>query len=598
MSKLNALRSASNLGDLARLLQFRPRALAYILYKQSAAAKYKTFEIPKRNGGTRVIKAPIDALKLLQQRLSILLQDCADEINGAKNRKDRISHGFKRRRSIITNARRHRNRRYVFNIDLEDFFPSINFGRVRGYFIRNRIFALDEDVATVIAQIACHENALPQGSPCSPAISNLIAHVLDMHLVRLAATVGCTYSRYADDLTFSTNKKLFPAEIAEQINSSAHLWVPGAQLKEVIEYSGFRINSAKTHMQYKTSRQEVTGLVVNNKINVRREYRHTVRAMVHSVLNTGSFEVDTTSRISSEENSEHPQGTLEQLHGMLGFIDSIDLYNRNNTAHLETSRRLSSEVMYRQFLIYKEFYAASAPVIICEGETDNIYLTHAIRSLAMQFPELAEVTSEGKLLLRVRLYKYPRSSTARIIGLRDGGSGSLAKFIATYRKDTDKFKAPGQKAPVIILYDNDAAASKIRSTIRENARVTVRPNDPFVHVVRNLYAVPTPLLGTSTESKIEDFFDTTVKATVVDGKTFNGSNDFDVARHYGKKVFAELVVRKRADSIDFDRFRPLLTNVESVIKFHATAVSGTPNAVVGSADSSTGIDLVAPSAAP
>ena len=102
-------------------------------------------------------------------------------------------------------------RRWVFNLDLEDFFPSINFGRVRGFLLKNRDFrAESEHRATVISQIACHENSLPQGSPCSPVISNLVAHLLDMRLVRLASSVGCTYSRYADDLTFSTNKKIFP----------------------------------------------------------------------------------------------------------------------------------------------------------------------------------------------------------------------------------------------------------------------------------------------------------------------------------------------------------------------------------------------------
>ena len=143
----------------------------------------------------------------MQKKLSVLLQDCLDEINTAKNLQNRVSHGFTRKRSIITNATLHRNRRYVLNLDLEDFFPSIHFGRVRGFLIKDRNFALHKDVATVIAQIACRENTLPQGSPCSPVISNLIAHVLDMHLVGLASKVGCTYSRYADDLTFSTNKK-------------------------------------------------------------------------------------------------------------------------------------------------------------------------------------------------------------------------------------------------------------------------------------------------------------------------------------------------------------------------------------------------------
>jgi RNA-directed DNA polymerase len=202
MTRLISLKSATTRADIASLLQFKAKFLSYILFKKADAGKYKTFEVPKRNDGKRTIHAPVEALKLMQKKLSVLLQDCIDEINTAKKLQDRVSHGFKRKRSIVTNARLHRNRRYVFNIDLEDFFPSINFGRVRGFFIKDKNFALQKDVATVIAQIACRDNCLPQGSPCSPVISNLVANVLDMHLVGLASEVGCTYSRYADDLTF------------------------------------------------------------------------------------------------------------------------------------------------------------------------------------------------------------------------------------------------------------------------------------------------------------------------------------------------------------------------------------------------------------
>jgi RNA-directed DNA polymerase len=233
MSKLAALKASTSLSDLAALLAFKPKALSYVLYKQPEANKYTVFLIPKRNGGERTIKAPVDALKLIQQRLSNLLQDCVDEVNTSKNRKDRTAHGFKRKRSIITNARQHRHRRYVFNLDLEDFFPSINFGRVRGFFIKTKDFELHPDVATVIAKIACHENSLPQGSPCSPVISNLVAHLLDMRLVSLASAAGCTYSRYADDLTFSTNKKNFPADVAAPTGTegdAAHQWLPGKKL--------------------------------------------------------------------------------------------------------------------------------------------------------------------------------------------------------------------------------------------------------------------------------------------------------------------------------------------------------------------------------
>jgi hypothetical protein len=185
--------------------------------------------------------------------------------------------------------------------------------------------------------------------------------------------------------------------------------MPGAELQRLITHSGFRINAAKTHMQYRTSRQEVTGLVVNKKINVRHEYRHTVRAMVHRLLTKRSFEAYAPAKNAGGVTIEKREGTVNQLHGMLGFIDSIDLYNKKNAAESKDPVRLSSkEWMYRQFLIYRNFFAAEAPVVLCEGETDNVYLTHAIRSLAADYPDLAAISPEGKISLKVRLYKYPK----------------------------------------------------------------------------------------------------------------------------------------------------------------------------------------------
>ena len=198
MIRLNLLKAATTLHQFAAILGFKPGWLTYILYVQAPAAKYKTFEVPKKTGGVRRICAPTDDLKLLQRRLADLLQDCVEEINKAQGKSDdgpkpdKISHGFRRRRSIVTNAQRHRHRCYVFNADIADFFGSINFGRVRGFFISDKNFQLNPKVATLIAQIACFENSLPQGSPCSPVISNLIGHILDIHLVKLASAAGCT----------------------------------------------------------------------------------------------------------------------------------------------------------------------------------------------------------------------------------------------------------------------------------------------------------------------------------------------------------------------------------------------------------------------
>ncbi len=182
------------------------------------------------------------------------------------------------------------------NVDVENFFGAINFGRVRGFFIKNRHFELAPRVATILAQIACHNNALPQGSPCSPVLSNLIGHVLDIRLAALAHRVGCSYSRYADDLTFSTSKLIFPLEVAQRVEGTEHGWRAGADLESIILRSGFVINAGKTRMQYAGSRQDVTGLIVNSRVNTRAEYRRRARAMVHRLLKTGKFHVKRTGR--------------------------------------------------------------------------------------------------------------------------------------------------------------------------------------------------------------------------------------------------------------------------------------------------------------
>lgn len=576
MTQLAVLKSAKSLHDVADLLGFKAAALSFILYKKNGASKYKQFDIPKRHGGTRQICAPMPELKLLQRRLSDLLQNCVEEINAINSQDDQISHGFKRKRSIITNAKEHRNRKYVFNVDLTDFFGSINFGRVRGFLMKDKNFSLHADVATVLAQIACYENALPQGSPCSPVISNLIGHVLDIHLVRLASQNGCTYSRYADDLTFSTNKPDFPARIAKPTAGDEHQWSPGNELARLVKKCGFEMNPLKTRMQFRDSRQEVTGLIVNRKVNIRSEYRHTVRAMVHSLLTKGSFEfVQKVAGTKGIATLNKIAGTTNQLHGMLGFIDGVDLYSRKLNPKGKVSRDQSSltskESMYRRFLLFKEFYAAPAPVIVCEGKTDNVYILHAIRSLAATYPQLATTNTDGTIKLNVRIYKYSNTSTGRILGI-NGGTPDLSRFMRQYDREIKKFKAPGARQPVVLLVDNDAGTKgngKVYNTVQDITKTRPIGTEPFVHVTGNLYLVATPLKPGATESRIEDFFDAAIKSTIVGKKQFDPLNDFDTDTCYGKHVFAQKVVRVHADKIDFSEFKTILSNVVSVIDAHA-----------------------------
>jgi len=202
MSYLKALQLITTKKDLAALLGVKASFLTYTLYLLKPNTQYTQFKIPKKNGGERIINAPNGKLKTLQSNLSNLLLNCIDEINEKKFPKSEVlkpskdqvkysqilkvkissaeikqqpslSHGFVRNRSIITNAMMHLGKKNVLNINLKNFFDSFNFGRVRGFFIKNENFKLDPKIATVISQIACYDNKLPQGSPCSPAILNL-----------------------------------------------------------------------------------------------------------------------------------------------------------------------------------------------------------------------------------------------------------------------------------------------------------------------------------------------------------------------------------------------------------------------------------------
>lgn len=576
MSQLKLLQGATDIYGVAGLLGFQPSMLAYILYKVQPTAKYVTFDIPKRTGGKRSIAAPIAQLKLAQSRLSDLLQNCVEEIATTSGRVDHSSHGFTRERSIATNARMHRHRRWVFNTDIQDFFGSINFGRVWAFFQKNRDFALQPRVATAIAQLACHQNALPQGSPCSPVISNLIGHILDIRLIRLAQIHGCTYSRYADDLTFSTNKPQFPLAIAMPF--TPNLWVAGGDLTQIVGKSGFALNSIKTRMQYRNSRQEVTGLVVNKKVNVRAEYRHNVRAMVHRLLNTGAYEI-TKKSIDASGNVivARGPGDLNQLHGMLGFIDGVDLLNKRLPKGPGAARESlsSKEETYGRFLLYKDFYAAKLPVLLCEGATDNIYLLHAIRQMAKQNPDLAEVDPAGKISLKLRLFKYTKSGTGRILGIR-GGAGDLKNWMARYERAMREFKAPGKQSPVIVIIDSDDAAKGIWSFVQSITKQKPTPSDPYTHVRGNLYVVPVPLPPGESSAAIESGFDAAALAIKVDGKMFCADKTFDEKLYFGKMVFAHKVVTPNADTINFKGFTQLLTNISKAIADHKKRYPPTP----------------------
>lgn len=273
--------------DLLRLIniineqQFEkvsPLKLSYIHYHAyKNQAKYKMFRIPKKSGAKREIIAPNKGLKNIQKALNIILQSIY---------KPHISaHGFINNRSVITNAKKHVNKHYVYNIDLENFFPSIHQARIWKR-LQSPPFNMPQKLANLVSALTCYQyeqgqtkqtsgvnkvqNFLPQGASTSPVISNIICERLDKRLIGVAKRFNLTYTRYADDITFSSDHNVY------QKNSPFI-----EELKSVIRDEHFTINSSKTRLQKKETKQVVTGLVVNNKINVPRGYVKKLRMLIH-----------------------------------------------------------------------------------------------------------------------------------------------------------------------------------------------------------------------------------------------------------------------------------------------------------------------------
>jgi RNA-directed DNA polymerase len=262
------------------------------------------------------------------------------------------------------------------------------------------------------------------------------------------------------------------------------------------------------------------------------------------------------------------------LHGMLGFVDAVDLYNKRLHQHSNVAgtspkaQMRTKESQYRLFLMFEYFYNAQEPIIVCEGKTDNVYITEAIKRLAAKYPSLASVSATNDVTLKVKIFKYPDTSTGRILGLH-GGSGDLKNFIQKYNDDMKKFTAPGLQQPTIILLDNDTGGRAVGGVVNTIIKKQITWNEPYIHVTRNLHVMATPLIGGVKESAIEDFFSPATLNTVLSGKTFQKDPPFDSSRHYGKAIFAEDVIKKNSQTTDFSGFTPVLDNLAAILADYA-----------------------------
>lgn len=580
MNKLSTFRGCQSKRDLAFVLGYSEKQLNHMLFSSSTSNAYYNFTIPKKTGGQRQILAPNLKLKELQTTLATLLSHCYDVLDTERLLKSGIkdhsvrsfsSHGFRRklvvenlpreiRFGIYSNAKNHTNKRYVLNIDIENFFESITFARIVGYFMKNENFLLPYPVAILIAQISTYrppsgaQGYLPQGSPLSPIISNLIGSILDAKILNLAKSYKLDYSRYADDITLSTNAMDFPLDIAYMSNGA---WVVGSKLEKVIKTSKFDVNHKKTRLYYKSNRQEVTSLTVNKKVNVNKYYYRNTRSMVHQYCKTGEF-------FCSSKHRKDMHNSAHSLSSVLGFIYEIKSRENELNQGIEDNRltirsfeELSSiEKLYATFLFHSTFVYPDRTVVLGEGITDQLHLRVAYKGLfdgKSNFVNSMRFTYLGKLKRFTNFMKF------------DGGTGILKHFLKNYHLF---FKSQILSSnPCIILVDNDGAGTGVIATAREVFSESIRyininigKNVDFYHLHHNLYIVQL-----KTIKDIEDLYPQHVVNTVKNNRIFESvykkqntvKKSWDESKFYSKKYFYENVVRPNKDTIDFSGFQPI-----------------------------------------
>ncbi|MEQ2769503.1 retron Ec67 family RNA-directed DNA polymerase/endonuclease [Faecalibacillus intestinalis] len=549
--------------DFAKFIGVKLQTLTYLLYIKKIDNCYNTLEIPKKNGDTRTICVPNKNLKKVQKKLYNKLSTYYDEIKTQNNFTSKISHGFEKNRSIVTNAEVHKNKRYVVNLDLLDFFPSINFGRVRSYFIKNNYFEINDDIATILAQLTCYKGTLPQGASTSPLIANMICNIMDIRILKIAKKYRLDYTRYADDLTFSTNNKYFLNDYDKFLED----------IKNIIHRSGFELNSKKTRLLFSNSRQEVTGLVVNKKISVPKEYYKNTRAMAHSLYKNGYFLID------------DEVGTIEQLEGRFSFINQINLYNidnkKKNMWHLN-----SKEKQYQKFMIYKTFYANEKPLIITEGKTDVLYIKAVLKKYYKYFPNLITKKDNGNFVFHVNFFKRKQKHSYYLNLVKDGADTIKNIYSNCYIKtknnknittvhDFKKLRGERETNPVILIFDNEMVSNKDRplkkflNEIKVNASQKDKLKENlYINICDNLYLCTYQLNNKEAcEIEIEDLFPADVLEHEINGRKFSKKDSTHDNGFYGKNKFSQYVY-SNYESIDFSNFISLLSAINEIIELY------------------------------
>lgn len=309
--------------ELARLLEIEYNKFRFLVYHRDVVTfdNYTRYSIPKKKGGYRNIAAPKTLLKKAQKNILNKIL-CKIEVN-------HCAHGFIEGKSVITGAKEHKiHPKLLINMDLENFFPTITFGRVRGMF---ESFGYSGYISSLLAMICTYceripievkgetkyvkvsERILPQGSPASPMITNIICSKLDKRLSGVARKYNFTYTRYADDMSFSFNDESRINLKKDYIENSMTIDKVLGLISKIIDEEGFKINKKKTRFLRENNCQSITGVVINNEeIGVQKKWIKNFRAAIYNANRT------------KMEKGKIPDKTINEIKGMAVWLKSVN----------------------------------------------------------------------------------------------------------------------------------------------------------------------------------------------------------------------------------------------------------------------------------
>ena len=299
------------------------KSFVYHSYHSNNSHRYSSFEILKRNGKKRRIHKPTGTLNAILKIFNVILQCTYPCHNSA--------FGFVPDRSIVNNASLHVDRKFVYNIDLVDFFYSFNQNQIKLLFIGKPygFFQTKESLAFFLSILLTHRDSsirefafLPQGSPASPYVTNMLCVRMDRRLSALAKRYNAKYTRYADDITFSGDVDFIHHE---EFN---------AELFRIVENENLAINSSKTRLFHKAQRQVVTGLTVNKKVNVARVAIKDLRVYVHFANKYGLEKSMLNYKSNLNRNIKNIDHYVEVINGKFQYFSMV-----NNTDSLKKLRK-------------------------------------------------------------------------------------------------------------------------------------------------------------------------------------------------------------------------------------------------------------------